>query len=115
MRIFIDTDILLDVLLRREPFFRESASIMDWAEEHPGRAAVSWHSLADIDYLSKDGAEPFIGAFDDKYGFEFNQAFLDITQYPITELLDRFNFFVQQREIDPAEIDDITLVGLEIT
>jgi hypothetical protein len=65
--------------------------------------------------LYSDGAEPFIGAFDDKHGFEFIQTFLDATRLPITELLDRFNPLTQEREIDPAEIDDITLIGLEIT
>lgn len=65
--------------------------------------------------LYSDGAEPFIGVFDDKEGFKFNQTFLDMTQLPITELLDRFNLLIQQREIDPAEIDDITLTGFEIT
>jgi predicted nucleic acid-binding protein len=60
MRLFIDTDVLLDVLLRREPYFKYSAAILDWAELHPGQAALSWHSLANLHYLSKDGAKPFI-------------------------------------------------------
>jgi hypothetical protein len=33
---------------------------LDWAEAHPGQCAVSWHGLANIHYLSKDGAWDFI-------------------------------------------------------
>ncbi len=60
MRLFIDTDILLDVLLERKGHFEESAAVLDWAETHPGQCAVSWHGLANIHYLSKDGAWEFI-------------------------------------------------------
>ena len=60
MRLFIDTDILLDVLMERDPHFDGSARVLDWAENHPGQCAVSWHGLANIHYLSKDGACGFI-------------------------------------------------------
>lgn len=60
MRLLIDTDVVLDVLLRREPHFAASAAILDWAEKHPGATAVSWHSLANLHYLSKNGAHDFI-------------------------------------------------------
>ncbi|MFA5553043.1 MAG: PP2C family protein-serine/threonine phosphatase [Phycisphaerae bacterium] len=65
--------------------------------------------------LYSDGAEPFIGNFDDKKGFIFYDDFLDIIKYPINELFDRFNVVMQQKQLQLAEIDDITLVGLEIT
>lgn len=61
MRLFIDTDVLLDVLLERKAHFIDSARVLDWAESHPGQCAVSWHGLANIHYLSKDGARDFIG------------------------------------------------------
>jgi len=60
MRLFIDTDVLLDVLLERKTHFEHSARVLDWAEAHPGQCAVSWHGLANIHYLSKDGAWEFI-------------------------------------------------------
>lgn len=60
MRLFIDTDVLLDVFLRRESYFKHSAAVLDWAEIHPGQAAISWHGLANLHYLSKNGAKPFI-------------------------------------------------------
>lgn len=60
MRIFIDTDVLLDVLLSREPHVAASCALLDWAEAHPGKSCVSWHGLANLHYLSADGAEAFI-------------------------------------------------------
>ena len=60
MRVFLDTDVLLDVLLAREPHFSASAALLDWAEVHPGKASVSWHGLANLHYLSADGAVTFI-------------------------------------------------------
>lgn len=60
MRVFIDTDVLLDVLLARGEHFAASAAVLDWAEANPGRCAVSWHGLANIHYLSRDGAREFI-------------------------------------------------------
>lgn len=60
MRIFIDTDVLLDVYFAREPHLQASADLMDWAENNPGKAAVSWHGLANLHYLSDHGAEDYI-------------------------------------------------------
>ena len=60
MRLFIDTDVLLDVLLAREPHLSASSVLLDWASAHPGKAAVSWHGLANVHYLCEGGAEDFI-------------------------------------------------------
>lgn len=50
MRLFIDTDVLLDVLLKRQPHVEASGQVLDWAEENPGMSAVSWHGLANLHY-----------------------------------------------------------------
>lgn len=60
MRLFLDTDVLLDVLLAREAFLEGSSKVVDWAESHPGQCAVSWHGLANIHYLCEGRAEDFI-------------------------------------------------------
>jgi len=60
IKIFLDTDICLDVLLHRKPFFGDSAAVLDWAEKNPGHAAVSWHGVANLHYLSEGGCEGFI-------------------------------------------------------
>lgn len=64
--------------------------------------------------LYSDGAERFIGRFDDERGFIFTNEFVAISALHINELNDRFNSLVKSRQIDPSEVDDITMVGLEI-
>ena len=58
MRILLDTDVLLDVALAREPHLASSAAVLYWAQAG-GRAAVAWHSLTNCSYLLK-GGRPFL-------------------------------------------------------
>jgi hypothetical protein len=60
MKVLLDTDILLDVALRRAEFFEGSAAVLRWAESEPGHAAVAWHSLSNISYLLRPDARPFL-------------------------------------------------------
>lgn len=55
MRILLDTDVLLDVALAREPHVTASAGVLEWAEAG-GEAAVAWHTLTNCAYLLKGGA-----------------------------------------------------------
>jgi hypothetical protein len=64
--------------------------------------------------LYSDGAEPFIGRFDDQSGFNFSEEFSNIMNLPMVEMRDKFRELTQSQEIDPAEFDDITTVGFEI-
>jgi len=66
--------------------------------------------------LYSDGAEPFIGNFDDLASFHFSEEFgdPDFLRLPIVEMLDRFNTLLQNRKVGPSEVDDITVVGLQI-
>lgn len=58
MRILIDTDVLLDVALAREPHLAASVAVLEWAESG-GETAVAWHSLTNCSYLLK-GGRPFL-------------------------------------------------------
>jgi predicted nucleic acid-binding protein len=60
MRALIDTDILLDVALKREPFFDQAAEVIRWANDDPGQIAVAWHSLSNLAYLVRPDARLFI-------------------------------------------------------
>jgi predicted nucleic acid-binding protein len=60
MKILVDTDVLLDVALRRESFFEASGRVLDWAEGEPGQAAVAWHSLSNLAYLVRPDTRDFI-------------------------------------------------------
>jgi len=64
--------------------------------------------------LYSDGAEPFVGSFDDLTGFHFSKEFCDLKDLLIVEMMDRFNTLAQNQNIEPAEVDDITAVGLEV-
>ncbi len=64
--------------------------------------------------LYSDGADSLIGGFNDRAGFCFTKEFQEIKHMPIAEMLDVFNSHIQNQNIEQAEIDDITMVGLEI-
>jgi serine phosphatase RsbU (regulator of sigma subunit) len=64
--------------------------------------------------LYSDGAESCIGSFNDQSGFCFTKHFHDIKHVPIHELMDEFSTFIQEKEFSQAEIDDVTMLGLEI-
>jgi sigma-B regulation protein RsbU (phosphoserine phosphatase) len=64
--------------------------------------------------LFSDGAESFIGRFDDNGSFSFNKEFCSIKDSPLIDIVDSMNTDIQNQTIDPSEIDDITLIGLEI-
>ena len=59
MRILIDSDVLLDVALIREPHAERSAAVLRWAEAG-GDAAVAWHSLSSCAYLLKARGRRFL-------------------------------------------------------
>ncbi|MDD5328256.1 MAG: PP2C family protein-serine/threonine phosphatase [Phycisphaerae bacterium] len=64
--------------------------------------------------LYSDGAEPFIGSFDDPTGFSFSEKFHEITELPLVEMMDKFSALVQNQPVASAEVDDITAVALEV-
>lgn len=64
--------------------------------------------------IYSDGAESCVGSFNDQSGFCFTKHFQNIRNVPILEMMDGFNSFIQEKEFSQAEIDDITMLGLEI-
>ncbi len=64
--------------------------------------------------LYSDGAEPFIGGFDEQGHFNFNEDFCKIAEQPIVGMADSFSVLMKNRKIESSEIDDITVLGLEI-
>ena len=59
MRVLLDTDVLLDVALAREPHVSASAEVLRWAERE-GEAAVAWHSLTNCANLLKGSGREFL-------------------------------------------------------
>jgi sigma-B regulation protein RsbU (phosphoserine phosphatase) len=64
--------------------------------------------------LYSDGAEPFIGSCDDLTGFGFTEEFSEIKALPIPEMLSKFSVIAQSTKVAPYEIDDVTVLGLEV-
>ncbi len=65
-------------------------------------------------FVYSDGAEPFIGKFDDQAGFGFSEEFCEVKDLPVVEMLDKLNTIAHNQKIEPSEVDDITMVGFEI-
>lgn len=61
-----------------------------------------------------DGAEPFIGHFNEEGGFVFETDFYSLVKQPLEKLNEQFTCLIQNRQIRAAEVDDITAVWLEI-
>jgi predicted nucleic acid-binding protein len=59
MKILIDTDILLDVALSREPYLKNSSDVLRWVE-NGGQAAVAWHTLTNLAYILKSGGRKYL-------------------------------------------------------
>jgi len=64
--------------------------------------------------IYSDGAEPFIGTFDELTGFCFSEEFLQIKDLPLSEMMDKFGEIARTKKIAQSEIDDVTALVLEI-
>lgn len=51
MNVFLDTNVLLDVLARREPFYEDSAAVWTLAEQGKVRGLVSALSFSNLYYI----------------------------------------------------------------
>ncbi|MQA92055.1 MAG: PIN domain-containing protein [Gemmatimonas sp.] len=66
MRIFLDTDVLLDVALDREPHAASASALLDLLERRVGTGHIAWHTISNVFYLiakdkTKERAKLFIG------------------------------------------------------
>ena len=50
--ILIDSDVLLDVVLRREPHIGPSLAFLTQTREADELASVAWHSIANVYYVA---------------------------------------------------------------
>lgn len=64
--------------------------------------------------LYSDGAETLIGRLHDKTGFHYTDEFLALKDAPITEIVDQLTEMANVRDVEPSEVDDVTLIGLQI-
>lgn len=55
MRVFLDTNILLDVIENRPEFYEDSLSVLDRCDELAAETFIAWHALATAYYIIKRG------------------------------------------------------------
>ena len=63
MRLMIDTNIFLDVLLQREPFFESSRSVLRLCEEKKVQGFLSASAVTDIFYIVRKGLQSTEAAY----------------------------------------------------
>jgi len=63
MKIFIDTNVVLDVLAQREPFYEASRGVWELVERGEVRGYLSAASITDVFYILRKHLGPH-GAFD---------------------------------------------------
>lgn len=51
MRILVDTNIFLDVLLERTEWVDDSLEVLNWCGGHPRDAWIAWHTLSNLWYV----------------------------------------------------------------
>ena len=63
MRCMIDTNIILDVLMEREPFYEASKTVLSFCEENKVQGFISASTATDIFYIIRKA----LGSTDDAY------------------------------------------------
>lgn len=63
MRLMIDTNIFLDVLLKREPFYENSRAVLDLCEDKKVHGFLSASSATDIFYIVRKGLQSTEAAY----------------------------------------------------
>jgi sigma-B regulation protein RsbU (phosphoserine phosphatase) len=66
-------------------------------------------------FVFSDGCESLVGESDDDGRFGFCADFSSIVSLPVDKMMTAFGKIVHKRTTKPAEVDDVTAVGFEIT
>lgn len=52
MRVFLDTNILLDIVEQRMPFYTASQAVLDECDQRGFEIFVAWHGIATVFYIT---------------------------------------------------------------
>lgn len=52
MRVFLDTNVLLDVALERGEFFQPSTDCLSWCQKTAQETFIAWHSVSNLFYIA---------------------------------------------------------------
>jgi hypothetical protein len=64
--------------------------------------------------LYSDGAESLVGRLHDKEGFQYTDEFIAMQDDSITQVIDRLTEMATRQDVPRDEIDDVTIVGLQL-
>jgi predicted nucleic acid-binding protein len=53
MRVLVDTNVFLDVLLDRQQWAESSQEVLNRLEQTPGTGWIAWHTLSNLYYLGR--------------------------------------------------------------
>lgn len=53
MRVLVDTNVFLDVLLNREEWVESSQEVLNRLEQTPGMGWLAWHTLSNLYYIGR--------------------------------------------------------------
>jgi predicted nucleic acid-binding protein len=53
MRVLVDTNVFLDVLLNREEWVENSQAVLNRLERVPGSGWIAWHTLSNLYYIGR--------------------------------------------------------------
>ena len=51
MNVLLDTDVLIDLAMDREPYSQAAGALIDALERHSGSGFMAWHSISSFYYL----------------------------------------------------------------
>lgn len=51
MRVLFDTDVIIDIVLGREPFAEFAGILLDAAQDNKIQGYIAWHSISNIYYI----------------------------------------------------------------
>ncbi len=60
MKLLVDSDVLLDIALDRQPFFERSNAALEWCQRRPQSAIFAWHTMANLYYLLRAGRSDIV-------------------------------------------------------
>ena len=86
MKLFLDTNVLIDFILERQPFYQAAAMIISYAEENKVQICVSSLSLVTTNFICIERCKMPIEIFRNK--INFLRDFMEICSVDNTDIYD---------------------------
>lgn len=96
MRLLLDTDVLIDLVLEREPFVEPVSALFDILESRPSLGWIAWHSASNLHYL----AAPVRGDLGVRNFLDDLLGFVEVA--PIASESLRFSLRLEMRDFEDA-------------